>query len=229
MCRNRAAEWCGTTGRYAGIGRKGGRAAVAELGSKQGSGGGTGRGGSAQGLGNGTGGTAVAESRKRTACPGGLEAESRERTVCRGGCREPWLPHRSQGCDKEQFLFPPPRPQHPLRRHHGRRILLGRRAQCGRPAFHHRWPYAAHQEPPVGIRLLGLWSKESVLGRFPGEVGGGSGCIAPRSMRRSRSRMAVQPLFCRRKPVMDAGKSLGSWGERGVVFLSTIHYICNMR
>ena len=26
-----------------------------------------------------------------------------------------------------------------------------------------------------------------------------------------------------------AGKSLGSWGERGVVFFSTIHYICNMR
>ena len=28
---------------------------------------------------------------------------------------------------------------------------------------------------------------------------------------------------------VDAGKSLGSWGERGVVFLSTINYICNMR
>ena len=107
MSRNRAAEWCGTTGRYTGIGRQGGRAAVAELGSKQGSGGGTGR--------------AVV--------------------------RRDWVTER----EGQQW----------------RRAGNGRRARAA-------------------------WRRRAGNGRY-------------------------------------AGKSLGSWGERGVVFLSTIHYICNMR
>lgn len=114
MCRNRAAEWCGTTGRYAGIGRKGGRA----------------------------------EGRQWQNW-----AVSRDRAAGQEGAvvRRDWVTER----EGQQW----------------RRAGNGRRAQAA-------------------------WRRRAGNGRYAG---------------------------------VDAGKSLGSWGERGVVFLSTIHYICNMR